>query len=332
MKAYNEQVIREFCANKGEVGGPLEGTPLLLLTTTGAKSGRRHTTPLGYASDGERLIVFASVLGAPNNPAWYLVAHPEVGVETGEEAFDAVAVVAEGAERDRLWELALNSYPTSNVSLTPMFSLSTPKRSGAAVAPEKKPTCKAPRERTGLPGNSRTAEAINTPFHPHSPATSTTAPTRKVAGVPIDKPTAITARPPLPESIMPTTAGRFARGRRSAIAPAPTRTIAARAPAHRANRPAVAAGKPLLVAMGTKKAAVAVTPTVPRAPPTDQSSSTRPPAAFEGVAKDAFSPPVAGGSEIPESFRLRLRSRANAEASAERATRAPPTERAARQP
>lgn len=113
MKAYNEQVIREFRANKGEVGGPLEGTPLLLLTTTGAKSGRPHTTPLGYASNGERLIVFASVLGAPNNPAWRhnVVAHPEVGVETGGGAFDAVAVVAEGTERDRSWGLAVGPYP-----------------------------------------------------------------------------------------------------------------------------------------------------------------------------------------------------------------------------
>lgn len=116
MKAYNEQIIREFRANKGEVGGQLEGTPLLLLTTTGAKTGRRHTTPLGYVSDGERLIVFASVLGAPNNPAWYhnVVAHPEVAIETGDEAFDAIARVAEGTERDRLRELATDSYPSLN--------------------------------------------------------------------------------------------------------------------------------------------------------------------------------------------------------------------------
>lgn len=112
MKDYNERVIEEFRANEGEVGGQFEGTPLLL-TTTGAKSGRQHTTPLGYVPDGERLIFFASVLGAPNNPAWYhnLVAHPEVIVEVGAEAFDATAVVAEGSERDRLWEVAVDSYP-----------------------------------------------------------------------------------------------------------------------------------------------------------------------------------------------------------------------------
>lgn len=116
LKAYNEQIIREFRANKGEVGGQLEGAPLLLLTTTGAKSGKQHTTPLGYVSDGERLIVFASALGAPNNPTWYhnVVAHPEVSVEFGAEAFDATAVVAEGAERDRLWELGVDSYPFLN--------------------------------------------------------------------------------------------------------------------------------------------------------------------------------------------------------------------------
>lgn len=113
---YNEQVIREFRANKGRVGhlgGFLEDFPVLLLTTTGARSGRPHTTPLGYVEDGGRLVVFASAAGSPSNPAWYhnLVAHPEVRVEVGEESFGAVAVVAEGAERERLWALAVASDP-----------------------------------------------------------------------------------------------------------------------------------------------------------------------------------------------------------------------------
>jgi deazaflavin-dependent oxidoreductase (nitroreductase family) len=115
-KTYNQQVILEFRANKGQVGhlgGFLEDFPVLLLTTTGAKSGRPRTTPLMYVTDGGRPVVFASAAGSPNNPAWYhnLVAHPEVGVEIGEESFGAVAVVTEGAERERLWELAVASNP-----------------------------------------------------------------------------------------------------------------------------------------------------------------------------------------------------------------------------
>ena len=115
-KTYNERVIREFRANRGKVGqlgGFLKDFPILLLTTTGAKSGRPHTTPLMYVSDGDRPVVFATAGGSPNNPAWYhnLHAHPEVGVEIGEESFGAVAAVAQGAERERLWELAVASNP-----------------------------------------------------------------------------------------------------------------------------------------------------------------------------------------------------------------------------
>src|ERR1700737_4599781 len=76
---WNTQIIDEFRANKGEVGGQLAGAPLLLLTTTGAKSGRRRTTPVVYLRDGDRVLVFASKAGAPTNPDWYhnLVANPE---------------------------------------------------------------------------------------------------------------------------------------------------------------------------------------------------------------------------------------------------------------
>jgi deazaflavin-dependent oxidoreductase (nitroreductase family) len=115
-KSYNERLIREFRANKGRVGhlgGFLKDFPVLLLTTTGARSGRPHTTPLMYVIDGGRPVVFASAGGSPKNPAWYhnLHAHPEVGVEMGEESFAAVAVEAQGAERERLWELAVASNP-----------------------------------------------------------------------------------------------------------------------------------------------------------------------------------------------------------------------------
>src|ERR1700726_252443 len=75
---WNRHTIEEFRANGGKVGGMWEGRPLLLLTTTGAKSGKHHTTPTMYLPDGNRLLVFASKGGAPTHPDWYhnLVAHP----------------------------------------------------------------------------------------------------------------------------------------------------------------------------------------------------------------------------------------------------------------
>src|SRR5260370_3108623 len=110
---YNRQVIEELRANGGKVSGPFEHTPLHLLTTTGAKSGERRITPMGYIPDGDRLLVFASNGGAPTHPDWYhnLVAHPEVTVEVGTETVDAIAVVTEDSERDRLWTKAVELYP-----------------------------------------------------------------------------------------------------------------------------------------------------------------------------------------------------------------------------
>lgn len=105
LSSWNRQIIEEFRANKGKVGGPFEGAPMLLLTTTGAKSGKRHITPLVYLPDNDRLIIFASKGGAPTDPDWYhnLVAHPQVTVEVGAETFDAAAIVLTGEERDRLY-------------------------------------------------------------------------------------------------------------------------------------------------------------------------------------------------------------------------------------
>jgi deazaflavin-dependent oxidoreductase (nitroreductase family) len=104
--AFNEKIIEEFRANAGVVGGPFEGRPLLLLTTTGAKTGRRLTSPLVYSTDAGAMVVIASMGGAPNNPAWYhnLVAHPAVTVEVGADRYDATAVVAAGPERRRLYD------------------------------------------------------------------------------------------------------------------------------------------------------------------------------------------------------------------------------------
>jgi deazaflavin-dependent oxidoreductase (nitroreductase family) len=104
-KVLNRQIIEEFRANEGKVGGPYEGVPLLLLTTTGAKSGKQRINPLAYNTDGERLVVIASKSGAPTHPDWYhnIVAHPDVSVEVGTETFEARATVVEGAERDELY-------------------------------------------------------------------------------------------------------------------------------------------------------------------------------------------------------------------------------------
>jgi deazaflavin-dependent oxidoreductase (nitroreductase family) len=110
---FNTGIIEEFRANKGVVGGPFEGAPLVLLTTMGAKSGQRRTNPLATLSEGGRLYVFASKGGAPTNPDWYLnvVAHPEVEVEYGDERFTAVAKVVTGAERDRLFAAQVAKMP-----------------------------------------------------------------------------------------------------------------------------------------------------------------------------------------------------------------------------
>jgi deazaflavin-dependent oxidoreductase (nitroreductase family) len=113
MNDWNRQTIEQFRANKGKVGGFWEGKPLLLLTTTGAKSGKRRTTPTMYLRDGDRLLIFASKNGAPTHPAWYhnLVAHPQVTIEVGSETYEATATVLKGEERDRLYARQAELYP-----------------------------------------------------------------------------------------------------------------------------------------------------------------------------------------------------------------------------
>jgi deazaflavin-dependent oxidoreductase (nitroreductase family) len=105
MNDFNAKIIEEFRANGGKLGGPFEGAPMLLLHTTGAKSGRERVNPLAYRADGDRLVVFGSKAGAPTHPDWYhnLVANPEATVEVGTETRRVKARVAQGAEHDRLW-------------------------------------------------------------------------------------------------------------------------------------------------------------------------------------------------------------------------------------
>lgn len=104
--SFNEQVIEEFRSNGGVVGGRFEGRPMMLLTTTGAKSGQPRTHPLVYTTDGDRLVVIASKGGADDNPAWYhnLRANPVVTVEVGNETYQARAMVPQGEERRRLFD------------------------------------------------------------------------------------------------------------------------------------------------------------------------------------------------------------------------------------
>jgi deazaflavin-dependent oxidoreductase (nitroreductase family) len=113
MDDFNRKVIEEFRANDGKVGGPFEGSPVLLLTSTGAKSGERRTTPVMYLPNGERMVIFASKAGAPENPAWYhnLLANPAAEVEVGSETVEVDATVTSGEERARLFRQQAELFP-----------------------------------------------------------------------------------------------------------------------------------------------------------------------------------------------------------------------------
>lgn len=111
IKAINRQVIDQFRA-----GGDIEGMHrdrLVLLTTTGVKSGQRRTTPMMFHREDDRLYVIASNVGAPRHPDWYLnlAAHPQVTVEVGDETYDARAEPLQAQERERVWAMLKENYP-----------------------------------------------------------------------------------------------------------------------------------------------------------------------------------------------------------------------------
>lgn len=141
MSDFNRPVIEEFRANEGRVGGMFEGAPLLLLTTTGARTGRSHTTPAAYVEDDGRLIVFASNAGSPSSPAWLynIRANPAVTVERGTDRFAAVATEITGPERDRLYaeqsdrDPAFAAYQAGTTRTIQVVAL-VPARVGAATA------------------------------------------------------------------------------------------------------------------------------------------------------------------------------------------------------
>jgi len=112
MSDWNKQIIEEFRANDGKVGGIFANNTLLLLHTTGAKSGQERVNPLVTFEDGDRLVVAASKGGAPSNPDWYynVAANPLVSVEYGTEAFQAQATITSEPERTELYGKLANKF------------------------------------------------------------------------------------------------------------------------------------------------------------------------------------------------------------------------------
>jgi len=113
---WNQKLIAEFRANHGEIGGHFEHMKLLLLASTGAKTGEQRVTPVAYTMDGDRYVIVASYGGSDVNPAWYhnLVAHPQATIEVGDQKFPVSATLTTGAESDRLFAQHAKAYPQFN--------------------------------------------------------------------------------------------------------------------------------------------------------------------------------------------------------------------------
>jgi deazaflavin-dependent oxidoreductase (nitroreductase family) len=106
MAGWNDNIIEEFRSNEGRVGGRFTDVPILLLHHSGARTGTVRVNPLAYQALEHGWAVFVSMGGAPPNPDWFhnLTANPRARVEVGTETHDVVARVAEGEERERIWE------------------------------------------------------------------------------------------------------------------------------------------------------------------------------------------------------------------------------------
>jgi deazaflavin-dependent oxidoreductase (nitroreductase family) len=134
MTDFNEDIIAEFRANAGRVGGYFEGATLLLLTTTGVRSGQPRTSPLVYREDAGRLLVFGTYGGKDEDPQWYrnLLADPQVTVEVGTETYRATATPLAEEERARQWRAqvaaapAFGRYETMTTRKFPVVALSRP--------------------------------------------------------------------------------------------------------------------------------------------------------------------------------------------------------------
>ncbi len=131
LDAFNQPIIEEFRANNGVVGGPFAGATLLLLTTTGAKSGEPRLNPLAYLTIDDKMIIVGSKAGADTNPAWVynLRANPQAHIEVGTDAYDVVARELPREERDatypRIVELAptFGDYQANTSRVIPLFEL-----------------------------------------------------------------------------------------------------------------------------------------------------------------------------------------------------------------
>lgn len=110
---FNQAIIDEFRANGGVVGGPFEGATLLLLHTTGAKSGQPRVSPLAYLTVDGKMIIIGSYAGAPKDPAWVhnLRAHPRARIEVGTDAYDVAVRELPAGERDSLYPRVVEKAP-----------------------------------------------------------------------------------------------------------------------------------------------------------------------------------------------------------------------------
>ena len=112
VSGWNDKIIEEFRSNGGRVGGNFEGAPLLLLHSTGAKSGRERVSPMMYRKVGDAWAVFASKAGADSNPDWYynLLANPRARIEVGTQTFDVTARTTSDEEREPIWSAQKADY------------------------------------------------------------------------------------------------------------------------------------------------------------------------------------------------------------------------------
>jgi deazaflavin-dependent oxidoreductase (nitroreductase family) len=131
MKAFNKSIVDEFRANDGKVGGPFEGATLLLLTTTGAKSGQPRRAPLAYLTINGKVIIIGSKAGADTNPDWVhnLRANPRAHVEVGTDAYDVTARELPPEERDKTYLKVVavapgfDEYQAKTSRVIPLFEL-----------------------------------------------------------------------------------------------------------------------------------------------------------------------------------------------------------------
>jgi deazaflavin-dependent oxidoreductase (nitroreductase family) len=131
MDAFNAEIVKEFRSNGGKVGGPFEGATLLLLTTTGAKSGKPRLSPLAYFTIDDKMVIIGSKAGADTHPAWVhnLRANPRAHIEVGSTDYDVNARELPSAERDDVFAKVVavapvfSEYQQNTQRVLPVFEL-----------------------------------------------------------------------------------------------------------------------------------------------------------------------------------------------------------------